>query len=33
VIDYEFCKGCGICIAECPGHSLILINEREASHA
>ncbi len=33
VIDYEFCKGCGICVAECPGHSLILINEREASHA
>jgi NADPH-dependent glutamate synthase beta subunit-like oxidoreductase/Pyruvate/2-oxoacid:ferredoxin oxidoreductase delta subunit len=32
-IDLEFCKGCGICVAECPGHALILVNERELTHA
>ncbi len=33
VIDHEFCKGCGICVVECPGHAMILVNERELSHA
>jgi NADPH-dependent glutamate synthase beta subunit-like oxidoreductase/NAD-dependent dihydropyrimidine dehydrogenase PreA subunit len=33
VIDLEFCKGCGICVSECPGHALILVNERELTHA
>ena len=32
VVDLEFCKGCGICVAECPGHALILVNERDAVH-
>ena len=31
MIDLEF-RGCGICVAECPGHTVILVNEREASH-
>ncbi len=33
IVDLEFCKGCGICVAECPGHALILVNERDAVHA
>jgi NADPH-dependent glutamate synthase beta subunit-like oxidoreductase/Pyruvate/2-oxoacid:ferredoxin oxidoreductase delta subunit len=33
VVDYEFCKGCGICVAECSGHTMILINERDFTHA
>ena len=33
VIDDEFCKGCGICVTECPGHAMILVNERELAHA
>ena len=32
-IDHEFCKGCGICVAECPGHVMVLVNEREATNA
>ena len=31
-VDYTYCKGCGICVAECPGHAFVLVNEREVSH-
>jgi len=27
-IDYEYCKGCGICVVECPRNALILEEER-----
>lgn len=32
-IDYDYCKGCGICVEECPlsGRALRLVVENEAS--
>jgi pyruvate ferredoxin oxidoreductase delta subunit len=29
-IDYDFCKGCGICVKECPdkAHALELVREK-----
>ena len=27
VIDYEFCKGCGLCAYECPANAIDLIQE------
>jgi len=27
-IDYDFCKGCGICVAECPSGSIEMVPER-----
>lgn len=30
VIDFEFCKGCGICAKECPHHAISMIPEKEA---
>lgn len=27
VIDYEYCKGCGICAEECPANAIKMINE------
>ena len=32
-INRDWCKGCGICVAECPGHVMVLVNEREVSNA
>jgi 2-oxoacid:acceptor oxidoreductase delta subunit (pyruvate/2-ketoisovalerate family) len=26
-IEYDYCKGCGICAAECPRHAITMINE------
>ena len=26
-IDYDFCKGCGICVAECPCGAIELVPE------
>jgi 2-oxoacid:acceptor oxidoreductase delta subunit (pyruvate/2-ketoisovalerate family) len=26
-IDYDYCKGCGICFMECPRHAMTMINE------
>ncbi|WP_431064411.1 2-oxoacid:acceptor oxidoreductase family protein [Methylotuvimicrobium sp.] len=30
VIDYEHCKGCMICVAQCPSHAIVAIPESEA---
>ena len=30
-IDYEHCKGCLICLAQCPSHAIRAIPEREAA--
>ncbi|MGR9114201.1 MAG: 2-oxoacid:acceptor oxidoreductase family protein [Gammaproteobacteria bacterium] len=30
VIDYEHCKGCMICVAQCPSHAITTIPEAEA---
>jgi len=32
VIDYEHCKGCMICVAQCPSHAIATIPEAEAQH-
>ncbi len=29
-IDYDYCKGCGICAAECPRHAITMLNEETA---
>ena len=26
-IDYDYCKGCGICFTECPRHAMSMIDE------
>jgi pyruvate ferredoxin oxidoreductase delta subunit len=28
-IDYEFCKGCGICAHECPSHCIEMVREEK----
>jgi len=28
-IDYEYCKGCGICVQECPAGALKMVEESE----
>jgi len=30
-IDLEYCKGCGICAAECPAHAIVMIPETSAN--
>ena len=30
VIDYDYCKGCMICVAQCPSHAIATIPEAEA---
>lgn len=32
-IDYEHCKGCGICVIECKFNALEMINEEDAKGA
>jgi Pyruvate/2-oxoacid:ferredoxin oxidoreductase delta subunit len=27
VIDYDYCKGCGICAHECPRHAIEMVEE------
>lgn len=27
IIDYDYCKGCGICAAECPRHAIVMEEE------
>jgi 2-oxoacid:acceptor oxidoreductase delta subunit (pyruvate/2-ketoisovalerate family) len=27
-IDYDYCKGCGICVAECPAGAIELVPEQ-----
>ena len=31
VIDYEHCKGCMICVAQCPSHAIAAVPEAQAS--
>ena len=31
-IDYDHCKGCMVCVAQCPPHAIIAISEHEAQH-
>jgi len=26
-IDFDFCKGCGVCVVECPRNAMILEEE------
>jgi pyruvate ferredoxin oxidoreductase delta subunit len=26
-IDYNYCKGCGICAEECPSHAIRMVSE------
>jgi pyruvate ferredoxin oxidoreductase delta subunit len=26
-IDYEYCKGCGICVRECPAKAITMVDE------
>jgi Pyruvate/2-oxoacid:ferredoxin oxidoreductase delta subunit len=28
VIDYDHCKGCGICVEECPRDAMVMEEER-----
>jgi pyruvate ferredoxin oxidoreductase delta subunit len=28
-IDYDYCKGCGICSAECPVEAIKMVGEAE----
>lgn len=30
-IDYDHCKGCMVCVAQCPSHAIIAINESDAN--
>ncbi|MDD1624190.1 MAG: 4Fe-4S binding protein, partial [Methylococcaceae bacterium] len=32
VIDYDHCKGCMICVAQCPSHAIETIPEAKAQH-
>jgi Pyruvate/2-oxoacid:ferredoxin oxidoreductase delta subunit len=32
VIDYAICKGCDVCVTECPGAAMVHVPEREAAH-
>jgi 2-oxoacid:acceptor oxidoreductase delta subunit (pyruvate/2-ketoisovalerate family) len=27
-IDYDYCKGCGLCVTECPRNAMVLEEER-----
>lgn len=31
-IDYDYCKGCGICVVECPRNAMTLEEERDPEH-
>ena len=32
-IDYDFCKGCGICAKECKTHAILMTPEKQEKHA
>jgi 2-oxoacid:acceptor oxidoreductase delta subunit (pyruvate/2-ketoisovalerate family) len=27
-IDYDFCKGCGLCVSECPAGAIVMVPEQ-----
>ncbi|MCX6574737.1 MAG: 4Fe-4S binding protein, partial [Candidatus Aminicenantes bacterium] len=29
VVDYDYCKGCGICAEECPSKCIVMVEERK----
>jgi pyruvate ferredoxin oxidoreductase delta subunit len=29
VIDYDYCKGCGLCAYECPADAIVMIKEEK----
>lgn len=29
MIDYDYCKGCGICANECPKNAIVMIEEKK----
>jgi len=29
-VDYDYCKGCGVCAKECPHHAITMIPEKAA---
>lgn len=31
VIDYDHCKGCLICVAQCPAHAIVAVPEKDAA--
>jgi pyruvate ferredoxin oxidoreductase gamma subunit len=30
-IDYDHCKGCMVCVAQCPRHAILAVPEKEAA--
>ena len=32
-IDYDFCKGCGVCARECKFGAISMVNEQDAKQA
>jgi len=31
-IDYDYCKGCGVCAEECPAKAITMVHEGEENH-
>jgi len=27
--DYDYCKGCGVCVSECPAGAIVMVPEQE----
>ncbi|MBN1830077.1 MAG: 4Fe-4S binding protein, partial [Deltaproteobacteria bacterium] len=28
-INYDFCKGCGLCVVECPRNAMVMVQEED----